>query len=369
MGFKIGHHRMLKLIDLKMTPVFQNWRSHLKKGCILAVLGVGLAATASAASDDEIPWRCHSPPGSPPCNNDYWPNFQTAASNLKLLYTLESFKALERSLKELIASGKNFPAGEPMATAPYMGFRLAMPAPGTLPLEEDRIKRWKSAVPNSYFAVFAEARYQYANAWNARGSGGPNSISPEAWELYDSRLAAAQKILDDAPTELKATPMWDMLTLAIALDSRSANANIAATLKNAVKRWPRDFYLYRNTLDSMAQAEDGNWEAIDAFINYWSEQQRATEGSSMYARLYIHRTRALLPGSKMNWPRMKASFEDLIARYPDPYFKNLYPSYACAKQDKPTFLKAMKQLPKEELNSSYWLAGKSYEACAKWVAR
>jgi hypothetical protein len=360
---------MLKLIDLKKALILHNWISHLKKGCIFTALVAALAGPASAASGDEMPWRCYTPPGGPPCNNDYWPNYQTAASNLKQLYTMESFKALERALKELIASGKNFPAGEPMATAPYMAFRLAMPAPGTSPQEEERIKRWKTAVPNSYFAVFAEARYQYASAWEARGTSGPNSISPEAWELYDSRLAAAQKILDNAPTELKATPMWDMLTLAIALDSRSPNANIAATLKNAVKRWPRDFYLYKNTLDSIAQSEGGTWEVIDAFINYWSEQQKTTEGSSMYARLYIHRNWALASGSKVNWPRMKASLEDLIARYPDPYFKNVYPSYACAKRDKPAFAKAINKLPKEELNTSYWAAGRTHEACLQWASK
>jgi hypothetical protein len=64
---------------------------------------------------------------------------------------------------------------------------------------------------------------------------------------------------------------------------------------------------------------------------------------------------------------MIASFEDAIARFPDPMYKNLYASYACLAKDKALFGKAMSKISKEDLNPLWWLGGNSYEACVRWA--
>jgi len=63
---------------------------------------------------------------------------------------------------------------------------------------------------------------------------------------------------------------------------------------------------------------------------------------------------------------MKRSFVDLIARYPDPPFKNLYASYACFARDKTAFEDAMRGLPSNLLMPNFWLSGHSHEACLRW---
>jgi hypothetical protein len=96
----------------------------------------------------------------------------------------------------------------------------------------------------------------------------------------------------------------------------------------------------------------------------------ASEGSSMYARLYVSlNNQGVTPDeTRMDWNKMKKSFEDLVSRYPSRRFKNLYASYACLARDKTAFTAAAQNIPPYDLTPHQWLAGHSYEACMRWAA-
>jgi hypothetical protein len=320
---------------------------------------------------DNRPTKCFTEPSAsqPECIFDNWPSFEETIRRLAFLYGTEQFALLERAMTDLTKSEKTFASGKSTASAAYQAFRRLMPAPGTRPNEQDRIRRWKEAIPNSYFVVFADARYLYGDAWNSRGSGYAGSVSPESWDLYALRLQEAEKKLMSAPQSLKDTPLWDNLLLAIALDSRKVESVPQVVFENAVKRWPRYFDFYEVMLTRLTPKWGGSWDDVEMFIDKWSRQRESTEGTSMYARLYIGMlSQGATPDeTAMKWAKMRTSFDDLVARYPEPRFKNLYASFACFARDKSSFGKAMSLLPSRELMPDEWLPGSSYEACIRWA--
>lgn len=364
-----------------------NWNAFLKKACAFALLFSGFLTAAVAASEAVpaggprpgefkklgiYPWSCYGVQGDV-CKGEDWPDLPTSADRLKLLYylnpQLKSFGLLEQALKDLSGSDKNFLTGEPLSSTPYFAFHQIFKGPGAGEHERMQLAQWKAAFPNSHFVALAEAAYQYADAWNARGGGYAGTVSPESWKLFDSRLRAAQKLLDSAPAAAKKTPLWHGLALGIALDSRNKN-RVAPVFKAAVTQWPRQFEFYTHAVSRSTPKWGGSWEIVEAFIDHWSKQQQATEGLSMYARLYISLAGTALPSdTKMKWERMRASLEDLATRYPDPAFKNYFAAYACFARDKLAYTKAMSQLPKEQLLHGIWLESHSYDVCTLWASK
>lgn len=303
------------------------------------------------------------------CQADDWPSWTDTFQRVTLLYNSEQFVLLERAMHELASSKKVFVNGDSPASAAYWAFRRLMPGPGTHQSHQAKIDRWKNAVPASDYVTFAQARFVYGDAWNARGSGAASSVSKQSWELFGIRLQQAEQILLNGSEVLKRTPFWHNLLLAIVLDGHHGKRNVEAVFHEAVRLWPRYFELYELRLTRLVPKWGGSWEQVESFIDRWSHQLSASEGMSVYARLYISvKNQGVAPEqTRMDWARMKASLEDLTNRYPSPDFKNLSASYACFAQDKAAFRTAMAKLSPGELDQRDWLSGHSYEACIRWA--
>jgi hypothetical protein len=286
---------------------------------------------------------------------------------LSAVYQVEHFQFLERALHDANVSKRRFDTGQSPAHAAYWAVVSTL----GIPLQhQQKIEQWRKAVPDSAFVHFAQAGLAYQQAWRVRGQGYGGTISNESWDLFEIRLAEAEKILMDAPAELRETPIWHHLLLVIVSDSPRLSKNAEPIFKEAVRRWPDYYDFYEAMIQRMVPRWGGSWEVVDSFISTWSKERAATEGSSLYARFY-----SLLPllgysprETLMHWPKMKASLEDLIARYPAAKFKNRYASLACVMKDKPAFDRAMSQLTAQQLAQDQWMEGHSYEACMRWAA-
>jgi hypothetical protein len=320
---------------------------------------------------DKRPARCFesNSENDSACVLDNWPTWDATLQRVAHLYNIENFVLLDRAMHELVSSEKRFVNGDSPAGAVYWAFRRLIPAPGSEQHHQVMLSRWKAAVPTSYFVAFVQARILYADAWNARGSGFVGSVSKESWELFRIRLQEAEQVLRDAPQALKDTPLWHNLLLAIVQDGPRNASEADAVFEDAVSRWPTYFDFYEVRLTRLVPQWGGSWDQVESFITKWSIELARTEGSSLYARLYVSiKNQGYSPEqTAMNWARMNASFKDLTNRYPSPNFKNLYASYACFARDKATFSAAMRKLSRGELNPRDWLSGHSYEACMRWA--
>ena len=336
---------------------------------------VSLAALADEPPTVPYPWdrrplSCVSDAAAnPECGLESWPDPAQSARYIASLYAVEKFALLERALGDIASSKRRFASGKPVASAAYKAFMYVMPARDLSPDEIDRIRRWKAAIPDSTFVYLVEAFLARQKAWSIRGNGFTNTVSPESWDLYHKQLRESERLLLSAPEPLKGTVLWYQLLLNVVLDSDRTQRKPGEVFEEAVKLSPHYYPFYEGMVTRLEPKWGGSWRSLEAFVDKWTQRRTDGEGQSLYARLYIViKEDQAVSETNMDWPRMKQSFRDLISRYPDKSFKNLYASYACATRDREAYEEAMKMLPKGVLDPTEWIRGHSYEACSRWGA-
>ena len=155
--------------------------------CALLIATASAGASGQGAPSPRYPWdkrpaSCFEPTGStdPQCTLDSWPSWEQTLQQIDFLYEKEHFVLLERAMQDAASSQKQFVDGDSPASAVYWAFRHMM-SPG----HRGKLTRWREAVPASNFLPFAQARLEYASAWNVRGGGyaasvaaGPRSALP-----------------------------------------------------------------------------------------------------------------------------------------------------------------------------------------------
>lgn len=361
----------------------QTGTSRRNAGAIAIVLGVAAvfmlngAAQAQSPAAPRYPWdhrptKCFAEdaPALGDCKLENWPTFGLTTRRLAILYFNRQFELLEHALAEIATPERRFASGESGDLAIYEAFRHMLPGGGVDQGEwEGRIARWRAAAPESRYTHFAEARFLYSYAWNGRGSGYAASVSKESWDLFNIRLQEAEQLLFKAPQHLKDSPLWHNLLLAIASDTRSVRSDPEEVFEQAVKRWPSYYNFYGVRLSRLLPQWGGSWEAIEAFIRKWSRAQEASEGRSLYARLYAAvLSMGYTPDqTRYDWNLMKESLAELVTRFPDPWYRNLYASFACVARDDAAFRKAISAIPRHELIPGAWIRGHSPEACMRWA--
>ena len=114
----------------------------------------------------------------------------------------------------------------------------------------------------------------------------------------------------------------------------------------------------------------GSWDRVDAFIVDWNKRLASTEGDSMYARLYaaIISTDTNVNETRIHWPTMKRSLEDLVNRYPDVSLRNVAACYACRFNDREYSRISFRRLRDDELMPNVWMRGTDPLECAR-IAR
>lgn len=303
------------------------------------------------------------------CRRDDWPHFNGTVERFLFLFESRQFAVLDRALADVVESKRYFSSGRPATSAAYWAFREALPAQsGQRSITNEWISSWKSARPDSYFVVLAETRLIYSDAWRIRGNGPASSVSRESWEIFRSKLREAEQVLKNAPRDLKDTPLWHNLMLAVLLDLPEPRDTAAKVFLQAVTRWPEYYDYYDLILTRLIPSWGGSWDQVEQFIDYWTNKQFSHEGFSLYARLYINLgAQGVTPDqTRFDWRKMQRSFTDLTRRYPDPIFKNLHASYACMARDRRAFGAAMRALPEGARLPESWLPGHSLDACLRW---
>ena len=291
-------------------------------------------------------------------------DFENIARRILALYGEEQFATLDRELDEMIRKDEALTTGASATTAAYRAFRIRLAAPGVAPAELDRIKRWQAAIPGSPHALFAESRYWYANAWNQRGTDFAPGVKNEAWSAFRDDLRRAQSLLLESP-KAASSPLAQNLQLAISQDLEGTKVDPDDVVKSSVAKWPHYYDFFTVRLTRLVPRWGGSAEAVEDFISAWSTRQAKLEGDSLYARLQIFVDQeGLLPASRtLNWPRLKASFRELVERYPDPRFRNLLASYSCRVRDAEEYRRVLASLRPEEIIPTVWLRESSYQSC------
>jgi hypothetical protein len=269
----------------------------------------------------------------------------------------QDFKKLDRMYDEFVRDGARATDGIWMVEAIQETFQgLFMAA------DEGMIQRymaaWEKSAPESKLRPVIEAMQWEELAWKARGN--------EARSMVEHALESSQDVGKDSP-------IWYWIALIVAGSSGRSAAEQDALFEVAVKRFPSYQPLYYTRMNYLLPQWGGSYDAVERFVRASVARTSETEGSALYAWLYVDlgNGRKNLGGdlfevTKVSWPSMKKGFEDLVARYPADTNKNLFATYACRARDKETTGRLLTELgAKAKLGSA--AQGISTESCRRFA--
>ncbi len=235
-----------------------------------------------------------------------------------------------------------------------------------------RIQRWRAINPKSAGAVVAEAKYWVAYAWRIRGSetAPAADVDPVALKVFAERMQRAEDVLTAAKAFAADNPLWYEAYLDIAAATGRDDKFTGALFAEAVRRHPYYQTLYLDMAKRWASrlTQEADWEKADQVIRQAAANTAATDGSGNYAMLYVQLGELqkcecnLFEESRVSWPALRASFEDLVRRYPSADNLNAFAAFACRANDRAAFLNVRPRIESRILPGK-WLGGYSHDLC------
>jgi hypothetical protein len=234
--------------------------------------------------------------------------------------------------------------------------------------EFSKIAEWRKEYPESYGPDLVEALLWRAWAWNARGGGYADSVTPEGWKLFTEKIAHADEVLERSKHRASRSPLWYQIRLGIARDAGWDHERYGALFDEATKRFSWYIPLYLFAANYLLPKWDGSYAALDALARRTTSIPLGAD-YSLYARIYWSVTSdeelefQLFQDSQASWPRMKAGFEGLMKRYPKSKWNlNAYAYFACLAEDASTYAVVRAEIG-QNLIPDAWASNHSADVC------
>ncbi|MEO8671087.1 MAG: hypothetical protein ABI411_07210 [Tahibacter sp.] len=234
------------------------------------------------------------------------------------------------------------------------------------PKLEARIALWEKRYPNSPAAHIAQADILIAHGWSIRGIEMAHKVPAEAWAPFHRYLSMAREHLEQFKSVSSVDPTWYEMMLTIAFAEGWKREEFDSLFNEAVSREPGNYETYFKALSYLLPMWHGDIDQVESFAEDAVKRTANQEGQSMYARIYwsahqIHFTH-LFRNTRAKWPRMKAGFEDIMARYPDSWNLNNYAFFACEANDMATAKELLSRIGKDVIVAA-WEPYSTYERC------
>jgi hypothetical protein len=260
---------------------------------------------------------------------------------------IEKLERMHEEFLRLEKAGRN---GRWMLEAISRGLEIGMPV-----ALKDRQKllallaRWKKERPQSALRTVTEANAWFASGWEHRGTGFANTVSPEAMRLFRQDVERAAAALREGGVEAATTPLYYRAAIAIAGSSGRGHEVMDAIYREGIAKFPIDYPIADARRNYLMPQWGGSHEALDRFIRDAVKRTQHTDGTAVYARLYMAVARNVdqrdfFGSTKADWRLMRHAFEDAIALENDSLTLNGYATFACMAGDRETLRRVLVRL-------------------------
>lgn len=205
---------------------------------------------------------------------------------------------------------------------------------------QGQAKAWQKQYPKSVPARLFEAYMLLKRAEANRGSGFYNTLTEQQRRDLSQGSAAAMRVLEatQALAAKAADPEWHRAMLNVfPYTNQFTQARYQEKIGAAMARHPN----YHEAYFTAAGFSMAHWNGAPDSVEQLAQELNKAAGKeqgAMYARLYWYLDQSAYKGkifevSQADWPAMRASFEVLVAQYPDPWNLNAYAYFACLAND------------------------------------
>jgi hypothetical protein len=238
---------------------------------------------------------------------------------------------------------------------------------------ETKILKWAEQYPLSPAAHLAHSSLLISRAWAIRGDGLAVRVRPEAWAPFRRYVARARKHLEKHKSVASVDPHWYEVMLQVARAQNWDRDRFDRLVDEALEREPLFYQTYFQALEYLLPKWHGDVLEIEKFALAAVERTSKEEGNGMYARIYwyasqTHFEYAMFRDSLVVWPRMKAGFEDIIARHPDAWNLNNYAKFSCVAIDKPKTHELLQRV-QADIVFEAWPSTEAFQRCTDWASK
>ena len=179
------------------------------------------------------------------------------------------------------------------------------------------LTNWCKASPKSVTALIARAEFLTSYAWQARGSGWANTVSPEGWQLFNQRLMNATELLAKARQFAEKDPHLWFIAQRAALGLGTARESYEKLFQEAVELEPNYYHYYEAKAQYLLprwHGKPGEWET------FAEESAKSSPlGLEVYARIVsslksYHKN--VFAESTASWEKTNNGFDLIRKRFP-----------------------------------------------------
>jgi hypothetical protein len=231
---------------------------------------------------------------------------------------------------------------------------------------EDKARAWTARYPKSVIAAIVLSQAYRAHGWAYRGGGYANSVSKEDFARFKEYVDLAQEALLARADTGKADPNWHWQVLEVARLQGWPDEKYFAFADAALDAFPGYYDIYFELSNRLVPQWGGSLEELADFAEHAAERTKATEGRAMYARIYWYVYDMLgaerLKRGELDWPKIRAGFDDMVKRYPDPWNLNFFARIACDAGDQATTRRIL-ALVGDKIEPAAWANRGAYSRC------
>ena len=254
------------------------------------------------------------------------------------LYLREDFAELDRLFDEARTNKTRTDSGVWQLWVLHRGLAEAEPRPATEAIahaQSARAQRWLAQRPQSVEAglVVAQAELRYARAL---GCGECSVVSEDQRiPLQLEAVERARALLQKAKRTSSQDPQWYAEMLEMGQMERWGPALVDQLLDEASARASDYYTIWFEAVDAaLQQPPEKAKQRIDEIARRAMAATRATEGASMYARVWWYASQVeygdeLFEVTPLKWEDFDAGIRDVMKRYPDDWNRNSFANFAC----------------------------------------
>jgi hypothetical protein len=236
---------------------------------------------------------------------------------------------------------------------------------------DKKMARWTKLQPYSPTAQLAYADALMSRAWAiSNEDDGPN-MTPATSTLFDAKIEETRRYLEKIKSIAAVDPHWYEMMLTIARVQSWDAKKFGAMFDAAIAREPLFYQTWFVAADYLLPQWRPNTNDVELFAQMAAKKTAATEGTGMYARIYWYTSQTqfgddIFKASLANWPKMKAAFDDVLARYPDDWNYNNYGKFACLAKDKKSTRKFFEKIGNQPMRQAWDTPG-LIDTCRAWA--
>lgn len=287
----------------------------------------------------------------------------------------DDFAKLERQAEDFRRTRARLRDGRWKLAVFYSGIYEAMDAQirteRRLTKIEEKVKRWANAYPNSPSPPIVLSNALRNHGWYYRGGAYVNEVSTASLTLFNHYLDLATQTLVDTRSFASTDPQWYVEMLRNARDRGWGRQQFYKVFNESTSRYPLYFSIYYAAADYFAPKWGDSVEEIEAVANRATELTRTSERQALYADIYWYVSekdfKNIFTETRVQWPKMRAGFDDILALHSDPFALNAFAQFACQAHDEEKTRQLLRIIGSKPL-MDVWSPNSFYTECQAWAA-